>query len=375
MESIFVVTAVSTKERCSNKSINLDKVVFIDIEKNKVAQGLINQASINRFDIKNRRYQDDLVNIEDSIGTLAFINKKYKFYGVLRYMGNKLYIEWITEEHLKNDKNLDNLANIHGDLVDITSLGTKVFTKDWLNTVRKICVTEINYKVISTDKFIHNIEVENKEDEKTNEEITLSKKEETETIVEQNENKKDITVEILNKDILNKLVELEIREKALTEKERSIQEKCDKINRILSKLENVDVNKLIGTVVDADNIYKFDTVKEEKLSKADLANEFALKMLNNGDEISIDKSYFNKIKCLNKKSIESNVAYTYYKMIVALKFERESQYAIFGILDYNEDKEFVKFKVLKSYTNSDITDEEINKFYLEYLKKQRQKFN
>lgn len=369
MANIFVVTALTAKEK-ANKNADIDKVVFIDVDNNRVVHGRIEQAKIPTFNTKTRRYINDEVNIEESVGTLLFVNNEHNFYGVLRLLGTKLTLEWITKQNLLEDKNYNKIANIHNLPIDITSQGLRVFNKNWLPFAKQIFVSEINYKMTTKEKFMQDITgvVESVEKDIKNEEPTLYETKEDTQINRENNKDTENTNENINIDLVKRLVELEKREEAVREKEKDLTEKSNRLSRLLAKLETVDIDKAVGAMVDVDDISTFDKREDSSISKADLATEFSLKIASSGDIVTISKDYYSKVFWLTRKTLEQNVAYTMYKLMVSLKFERESEYSIFGIIDYNEDLDVVKFKVLKSYSKSGITEHEISDFHLEYLK-------
>ena len=378
MGTVFVATTLTAKDK-DNKTGDINKVMYVDVENNKIAYADVSQAKIPGFNTITRRYVNDNVPIEETVGTLAFVNTEYRFYGVLKMLGNKPYLVWITEEDLKVDKNYNLIANINNKPYDITHLGKSVFNKNWLSVTKQLFVSSVQYKLLGYEKFMEIIgsrEI-NKNDVKpinnvkpTNISKVSNNKSVEESInnnINANDNNSDKLSDI-EKDIIRRLVEIEKREESLAKKEAELSEKSTRLSNILAKIEGNEIDNIISTIIDIDELIEFDVEPVDELTKSDFAIEMSIKMLNHGDVISIHQDYFKKLHCLTKKTLESNLAYTNYKIMASIKFERNSEYSVFGIVEYNSDSSYVKFNVLKPFSNKEIKDEEVANYFVEYTK-------
>lgn len=348
-----------------------------------------------------------LESINDTNGTLAVVDFERRFYGILKEGTGKLSITWVTMDSIeKENVDLSNYYNYKGKMIDVS--------KETLDVLNKEYWMKKSHKKIAACRFIKSLEVHrmmSKEDfiqsingELTDESEDITTKIETDTVInkevgveiEQGEaiSEKEDTNNINSEEVKNSTNTLENselkvsdilsnieerlanvieREKALANREQELIEKSSRLNKILVKLEGVDLSSNTDTVIDVDNIAHFDSEPdndEETMSK--VMYDTILKVLNPKDIITVSLDYFSTLKCYLKKTFESNMAFTVYTAMAEIKFNKTDEQKLLAIIKSDENEKHVTITILKKYSSSDITDSDIAYFTVEYAKWRKQ---
>jgi hypothetical protein len=129
-----IITVVASKE-------DKEKVYIVDLSNNrfqKISIDKLKTLKIENFDSKELKFKNDKYSVLESLGTLAYIDKDNKFYGILKERNGLLSVMWITYENahklIDNNDYFDNLSNTQGNVLIIT--GEKEITdRDWFKSL------------------------------------------------------------------------------------------------------------------------------------------------------------------------------------------------------------------------------------------------
>ena len=355
--------------------------------------------SIVRDTCNSTKYQQSEVTVCESSGTLAYVNKEYGFYGILRERQGGASIIWIEANALFNDSRISNIINNTDELCDITEYGLDVLEKSWNNKL-KTCTTckDLSWRLIGKNEFLVSIgalapseEVEpegtddvantNKDLANTNieEEPRIEIKEflhENEQSFEENlkqtkENVRDKSEirELFNsylKTIEDRIDDIKDREQALRNKESDLQNKFNKLNNLYSNYDGTELYKLNEEVLDLDLVVSNGNVEVSIKDKPDYVWELMLKLLSENDSISISHEYYEKLHILPKKQLEANLSYTRYKSLASLKFNKNDPNNLVVMIEFDDTLPYVRINVIKPYGLNTFEPEEIRDYLTKY---------
>lgn len=278
---------------------------------------------LENLDDTRARYVGEEIDIADSVGVLAYINKDDKVYGIFQTnKQHELILSWITIDDFSRDTDKDKVCNLVNEPLDITQFGREVYKPGWFSSVKLRHICSLHNGQIKVSDFLSKVD---------------------------NNNMLEKYRELDNKiDELNKLKM--------------------QLNNLLNKLSHSDYINAIEELVEIDNVYTFDDNRIEKkyVAKEDIVYEMLLRGVSYGDIITISKDYFSKLKVYLKKTLESNLSYSKYRAIAVIKLEENSSYNVLAIVDYDESLDTMKLTILKPYGAYAIDDNDIDSYYIEY---------
>lgn len=388
-------------------SKNQSRLLIADLDNKNTILKFDKSTKINNFDMSKKMYTGDKIEITNSIATAAYHHNKFKVYGLLNEHKGKVRIIWIKEDDFKNDSKSSLVVNM-ANMIDISDLGEEIFETNWSGKnfgkpliSRRVAGIQASFTTFY-DYIRNNLREYNKEhgivtDEEIKEEVKHEVKSDTVELdkpaLEEVEDNKcnecdnneqsngtiDENAKINSKyfDILeSKLRNIIEREKALDEREEELIRKSTGINRLLAYTNQLDLDGLANINIDIDNIVSFEDRKidnvDEKTKTSELAYELMLKALSVNDSVSIPMEYFSKLKCYVKKTLESNLKYTKFKVLSVIKINSTDTANLCALVDSDEQLDKVRITVVKEYNNSNISDEEIVKFEIQYAKLRKQ---
>lgn len=426
MSSQYAI-AVSNNKVVVSK-IGSDKVYktitnYFVIDKNKLiakklddtqVEGIMNSLDfIEPCGNNDYKYKGDTVSFKNSIGTLMFVNTVSKFYGVLVSSKNDLAIHWITFDDFEASEYKDSVCNINGSLIDITEYKSRVFKTNWGVGIAKShrVSRDIVFKARVKDSFVKyvnagmvipstdSLEELQKGTDSSNIVTDIAQITDGDTMENDDEHNGlvDDISKVGNQDILNLqqllsnyndklsdvLVRLEGQEASLREKEeqadelqKKLKDSNDRLNRVLSRLDNTEFKETTETIIEVDNIYTFsDKNAKKEHNKNDFATEMVLKYLSDNDRVTIDKDYYtSKINAYLIKTLEQNLNLTKYTAITKLKFEADSEYCIYAVVEFDESSKQVVINVIKAYSKVKMSDSDIANCYRVY-EENRKRYN
>jgi hypothetical protein len=411
-----IVIVKSKKNNGKAFIVDLDDFRNVYIDTNRLKE-------IDGYNSETNTFKDDKYNINECYGTLAFVNKKEKFYGVLKDRNGALSVTLVTFKTVEeNPEEFNKYSNINGKLVDITQYGLDVLKKQfWKEKISNSINSVATIKSLSrqtmckVEDFIEMLKqqdeattIKNKEETKINSEPAVDKKEEFKQTIEEKpkpqaitseiaedkqpeiennnekhvaeETKKEESSSVKDIDTLSKILdsiesrlsEVISREKVLDEREKELIDKSSKLNKMLARAEASEVGTVTDTILNVDNIFKINETPTDLKEQPDYIYEMILKVLNTGDMITLPLSYFSKIKCYMVKNLEANMSFTKYKALGTIKFDSRLDNNIFAVIDYDEEEQTVKVTVLKKYNDETVTENEIAAYMVKYNKWRKQ---
>lgn len=385
----------------NNKAIHV-----LDLEAGQYKYALLDDIKrLNNKDWVGDRLILDKLPINETYGTLAFKDKQNKVYGILKEYGKSLSVCLIPASRLDNkDKSL---SGVNSELLEIDSSDEQIYTKkywiskyncikalictDNIHSLSKISVEQLK-SIIEDKPSVHEETLETQqsvqeetqesletsETQETVEEITEStviEKEETKEIIEDKEelfkgtsnNSNEMLLEF-EKSLEKRLENIIEREKVIKEKEKELIEKSSRLNKVLARAESGEVNNIVNTLLEVDNVY-VDGVEHKRVNlKQDYVYEMLLKTVSIGDMITISKDYFTRLKVYMRKNLESNISYTKYKAISTIKFHSEVKENIVALVNYDESLDGIQLTILKDYDDTEFTEDDLARYILQYNK-------
>ena len=303
---------------------------------------------------------------DNTVGTVAYINTEFNFYGVIQPFNGKLELRWISIENFNNDTKHNKVLLDKDLLVDVTQCGERVLNKYWFRDIPGVVVKSLSRWMEKKDRLF-GVGEATKEPQETVEEPQETVEEPQKTAEEK------IETPIDNIGVRNYIKELSLREAAVQAKEIEVQnklteltEKSNRLSTILDTLSKKNFDSAVEVILDVDEVTKIGMVNTVKTVSNEFAYEMLLKAAMDNDSITVSKEYLSKLKIYMKKSLEANLGYTKYRAIVQIKFESTSENSILAIIDYDEDKDTARVTILKAFCNERITTDEVSKYYIAY---------
>lgn len=347
-----------------------DKVYVVDIERKiyrLVDKSIIKEAN---FDNEKCKLRNEEFTLEESNGTLAYVNNKNHFYGIFKEVSGKLGLFWITKEHLEEQKEvkISNMVNLSNSL-DVSDLGEKVFESLWYKPFGKDfakprVLKAFPYRLYSLREFLVKTNLKEaiiKEGEEVrinNDNVKVLDK------TEKNTDKSTLKIEDINNTDNN----------TFNKKDISSGEKFNMHTEGTYMVNNPEKSEQSNTVASVSSIISFGNVPRKKYDSIftrNLIYEIILKAIKVGDRVTIPNEYMQTVKCYMLKSLESNLSMTKYKSISKIKFSNESPESILAVVDYDEESEFTIITVLKEFNDEQISDNDIQYYTMEYNKLKR----
>lgn len=346
-------------------------------------------------------YEGDTTNLDSSEGTIAYIDKNKKYYGILKFNKGKLNLYWIADIDLTPETKNTLLNSSCKNAVVLDEFSEDFLSKLWFPSGPVAIVKSLKRALRSKEQFINYISGKIDSFDKIE---TLNVSENT-TVIEDD---KDIKLEntVVGKDnttfnfsnsTTNNIsstktsfdfgdskpsivkmpnaipTETPVPKKVAVESDKEELNRLSKMDSLLSRLESLltklegnDYEEAVATIVNVNDIYSFDDYADDDIKQSDVVYETLLKMASQFDCISVSSEYFNKIKLYLKKTLTSSIDYSSYRAIALIRFESGSQFGILALVDYTEGNDMVRITILKRYSNKPITDEEVNKYYIHY---------
>ncbi len=319
-------------------------------------------------------YEGDIITLDKSEGTIMYVDKHKKYYGILKCTKKGLNLYWIADVDITPETKNKLLNSSCRNAIVLDSFDDKMTLSNWIPKANIAIVKSLNRALRSKQQFkdyiegrIHNFneqphEADNKvDDTKATEQNTASAVDNT--VVD---NAFGVTTETSGqRQIVKVPVAVNLDQEQLKRFER-MDALMNKMDSLLSKLEGHEYEEAVATIVNVNDIYSFDDYADDEIKQSDIVYETLLKMASQYDSISISSEYFNKIKIYLKKTLTSSIDYSSYKAIALIRFESGSQFGILGLVDYTEGNELVRITILRRYNNRPITDEEVNRYYIHY---------
>ena len=352
--------------------------------KNIILSNEVVRQLVPSFNIFSRNYAGDSVSIEDSDGTILYVGRDEKYYGILRFTKNKLNLYWIADIDMTPEAKSKLLNSNCKYAIHLSTFDDAMLRHNWLPGGNIAIVKNMKRSLRSKEQFLDYVngridsfepksdnKIEEPESNEVNgtkevkEDTTVEKEEKTTEVTENKEDNKEYRESLLSRQIKNLPSDIDFRQEELERLQR-LDATCNKLNALLSKLEGNEYEEAVATVVNVNDIYSFDDYPDDEIKQSDIVYETLLKMASQFDCISISAEYFAKIKIYLKKTLTSNMSYSSYKAIALIRFESNSQFGLLALIDYTEGNELVRITILRKYSNRPITDDEINKHYIRF---------
>lgn len=314
----------------------------------------------------SKNYEGDIVSIENSEGTIMYADKYRKYYGVLKYNERGLQLYWIADIDLTLDikKRLLNTSCRHAIILD--KFDEKMTLNTWMPKVNVSIVKSLKRSFRAKNLFIDYIEgrIPDFDTEIRSESKEITSQTESNTTAQTEAKDTELIVKP-PKQIEKVPVAINYDAEEMKRLER-LDNLLSKVDSLLSRLEGQDYEDAVATIVNVNDIYRFDDYHDDEIKQTDLIYETLLKMASPFDSISITREYYEKIIVRLQKPLTSSLDYSSYKSIAIIRFESGSQFGILCIIDYTEGNEMVRITILKRYDNKPITSDEINRYYIHY---------
>lgn len=325
------------------------------------------------FHIDEQKYENDICTFEKSIGTLAFINNKYRLYGYIYGKKNRITKEIVLTAKFFPIECIDTykhiLLNSSGNLIDISN--------EKLYAHRKIKGLYVGFEVskdnaVMNDKVSHFLQCRlflTEEKEKLQQENGFNQ-------LADNEQHSNYGV------LINKLSQLIDREQHLDKKEEQLnnkeqillkkeQELHDKEVRLKIQEEEVENLKLlfqeeeseIGKVVSVTEMWPHRPIDYEF---EDYSFECKLKQAFPKETITIPMSFYKKIVASVVKFLENNRDFTAYRAIMTIRFIGDKVRNLLAVVNYDETAELVDIMILKKFTRFEVDRYDLNRYERQY---------
>lgn len=325
------------------------------------------------FHIDEQKYENDICTFEKSIGTLAFINNKYRLYGYIYGKKNRITKEIVLTAKFFPIECIDTykhiLLNSFGNLIDISNAKLYFHCK-----IKGLYAGFEDSKgnAVMNDKVSHFLQCRlflTEEKEKLQQENGFNQ-------LADNEQHSNYGV------LINKLSQLIDREQHLDKKEEQLnnkeqillkkeQELHDKEVRLKIQEGEIEALKLLyadeqpeeGKLVRVDEIWPSKYIEYEW---SDYSLECKLKQAFPNDVIRVPMSFYKKIVASIVKILYSSMDMTAYNAIMTIRFTGDKVRNILAAVDYDEKAEFVKIVILKKFTRFEVDRYDLNRYERQY---------
>lgn len=366
-------------------------IIPANINRKGVAYCVLNiDTGDYRVILKERLTQEQLNKIDPYRGTLLYIHKKYKVYGVIKDTkdGNKPSLNWLREQDFNEIK--DEILNTDSDshTIDISNETEDIFRGNYDKSLFKVTrrVRTRKFIQMSPDEFIDsitdkpivqggdsNIVVDSKEAVETK-----GNAENVEAPAEQsNVNDKEIINDAKNeakeqynfmeegnkliiKALMNATNTMANTSKELKEAARNYKKAMSKSYGELS----TDVEeKIVGidSIIDAD-----ETDSDADSNELYFVYDTILKLMKTNDSISVPIKYYQNLVNIIRRNIAVSRDGNKYDSIVEIKFESTNSDNILARVEYDSTSKYTRIIVIKPFNKIKVSDSSVIDYEIKF---------
>lgn len=361
----------------------VENTVVFDVDINKIKSVPILVDDLKDFDMTVKKYNKDTDVLNNTIGTAVYVNTQNNFYGVVSSTRDKrtVTISWISKENF--EKNTFNVANMNGPFININDKGEQIIKLTKENNgpgkfkIRNQCVKCIgvpgaNFSAkISAQQFKESVGfytsqavVENAVDNDNVVEANSDIEKTTENI-DTNIPDVDGVNEESNNCVVNNS---DIAYNNIDNMHCGADDTSSNIDAESTDLESSNDNaKEINIDVSSVNSSAVDIIKDTSINVAsDFLYDTILKVLSVHDTITVPIEYCARRHLAVNEICESNINGSNYTSITTVKFSEDSEMSICAIVNVNESIGKARITILKPYSETKFTDEEIKIAKMKY---------